>query len=207
MQVISTPSRIRVTTAPGTLEDGLLGNALYDCVKDFYYQPDGSLLYTEGTLHRTLCDLILNYVSGRDLSVVAGGMFRGVFDGEYDSAFTRIEDLLYNVSGMLRFFWPCEVTIPAGGHVVIEASQYRTPSATLQTDEDGYLVTGAPYGFDVAPALADSPPLESLEVEIIHSGELTLAESSFDLTFDGYGAVSYPDPGAERHFFSVGKNS
>ena len=195
-------------TAPGTLEDGLLGNALYDCVKDFYYQPDGSLLYTEGTLHRTLCDLILNYVSGRDLSVVAGGMFRGVFDGEYDSAFTRIEDLLYNVSGMLRFFfWPCEVTIPAGGHVVIEASQYCTPSATLQTDEDGYLVTGAPYGFDFAPTLADSPPLESLEVEIIHSGELTLAESSFDLTFDGYGAVSYPDPGAERHFFSVGKNS
>lgn len=195
-------------TAPGTLEDGLLGNALYDCVKDFYYQPDGSLLYTESTLHRTLCDLILNYVSGRDLSATAGGMFRGLFDGEYDSAFTRIEDLLYNVSGMLRFFfWPCEVTIPAGGHVVIEASQYCTPSGTLQTDEDGYRVSGAPYGFDFAPALADSPPLESLEVEIIYNGDLTLAESSFDLDLDGHGAVSYPDPGAERHFFSVGKSS
>ena len=191
-------------TAPGTLEDGLLGNALYDCVKDFYYQPDGSLLYTEGTLHRTLCDLILNYVSGRDLSAVAGGMFRGVFDGEYDSAFTRVEDLLYNVSGMLRFFfWPCEVTIPAGGHVVIEAAQYVSPSCAQTEDEDGYLVTGAPYGFDFAPALTDSPPLAALEVEVIHNGGLTLAESSFDLTFDGYGAVSYPDPGAVRHLFSV----
>ena len=131
-------------------------------------------------------------------------MFRGVFDGEYDSAFTRVEDLLYNVSGMLRFFfWPCEVTIPAGGHVVIEAAQYVSPSCAQTEDEDGYLVTGAPYGFDFAPALADSPPLASLEVEVIHNGGLTLAGSSFDLTFDGYGAVSYPDPGAERHFFSV----
>lgn len=121
-----------------------------------------------------------------------------------NAAFIRVDDLISTVSGMLRFlFWTYDVTIPAGGHVVLEATQQISLSGSLTRDEDDYLVVGAPYGFDFAPTLAGSPPLESLELEVIHGDGLTVSESNFNLSFDGYGAVSYLDPIAERYFFSV----
>ena len=61
----------------------------------------------------------------------------------------------------------------------------------------------APYGFDFAPTLAGSPPLESLELDVIHGDGLTVSESNFNLSFDGYGAAAHLRPTAERYFFSV----
>lgn len=184
-----------------------LSDALLGCVEDFYYQPDGSVYYTEDTVQRVLCDLIVNYVCGPSLSnALYGDPNQGVMADAYaeNAAFIRVDDLFYTISGMLRFlFWPYDVTIPAGGHVVLEATQYVSLSCSLTRDEDDYLVVSAPYGFDFAPTLAGSPPLESLELEVIHGDGLTVSESNFNLSFDGYGAVSYLDPTAERYFFSV----
>ena len=184
-----------------------LSDALLDCVEDFYYQPEGSVYYTEDTVQRVLCDLIVNYVCGPSLSnALYGDPNQGVMADAYaeNAAFIRVDDLISTVSGMLRFlFWTYDVTIPAGGHVILEATQQISLSGSLTRDEDDYLVVGAPYGFDFAPTLAGSPPLESLELEVIHGDGLTVSESNFNLSFDGYGAVSYLDPTAERYFFSV----
>ena len=184
-----------------------LSDALLDCVEDFYYQPEGSVYYTEDTVQRVLCDLIVNYVCGPSLSTALyGDPNQGVMADTYaeNAAFIRVDDLVSTVSGMMRFlFWTYDVTIPAGGHVVLEATQHLSLSGSLTRDEDNYLVISAPYGFDFAPTLAGSPPLESLELEVIHGDGLTVSESNFNLTFDGYGAVSYLSPTAERYFFSV----
>lgn len=184
-----------------------LSDALLGCVEDFYYQPDGSVYYTEDTLQRVLCDLIVNYICGPSLSTALyGAPNQGVMADIYaeNASFIRVDDLIFTVSGMLRFlFWTYDVTIPAGGHVVLEATHYVPLSGSLTRDEDDYLVVSAPYGFDFAPSLAGSPPLESLELEVIHGDGLAVSESNFNLTFDGYGAVSYLVPTAERYFFSV----
>ena len=184
-----------------------LSDALLGCVEDFYYQPEGSVYYTEDTVQRVLCDLILLYVCGPALSTaVYGDPDQGVMADLYaeNAAFIRVDDLISTASGMMRFlFWTYDVTIPAGGHVVLEATQHISPSCTQTRDEDGYLVSSAPYGFDFAPAFAGSPPLEAMELEVIHGDSLTVAESNFNLSFDGYGAISALDPSAERYFFSV----
>lgn len=184
-----------------------LSDALLSCVEDFYYQPEDSVYYTEDTVQRVLCDLIVNYICGSSLSnALYGNPNQGVMADTYaeNAAFIRVDDLISTASGMLRFlFWTYDVTIPAGGHVVLEATQQIALSGSLTRDEDDYLVVGAPYGFDFAPTLAGSPPLESLELEVIHGDGLAVSESNFNLSFDGYGAVSYLDPTAERYFFSV----
>lgn len=184
-----------------------LSDALLGCVEDFYYQPDGSVYYTEDTLQRVLCDLIVNYICGPSLSTALyGAPNQGVMADIYaeNASFIRVDDLIFTVSGMLRFlFWTYDVTIPAGGHVVLEATHYVSLGGSLTRDEDDYLVVSAPYGFDFAPSLAGSPPLEALELEVIHGDGLAVSESNFNLTFDGYGAVSYLIPSVERYFFSV----
>ena len=53
-----------------------------------------------------------------------------------------------------------------------------------------------------APKYAQ-PGGEAMELEVIHGDSLTVAESNFNLSFDGYGAISALDPSAERYFFSV----
>ena len=161
-----------------------LSDALLGCVEDFYYQPEGSVYYTEDTVQRVLCDLILLYVCGPALSTaVYGDPDQGVMADLYaeNAAFIRVDDLISTASGMMRFlFWTYDVTIPAGGHVVLEATQHISPSCTQTRDEDGYLVSSAPYGFDFAPAFAGSPPLEAMELEVIHGDSLTVAESNFN---------------------------
>lgn len=184
-----------------------LSDALLGCVEGFYYQPDGSVYYTEDTVQRVLCDLIVNYICGPSLSTALyGNPNQGVMADAYaeNAAFIRVEDLISTVSGMLRFlFWTYDVTIPAGGHVVLEATQHVSLSCSLTGDEDNHLVISAPYGFDFAPTLAGSPPLESLELDVIHGDGLTVSESNFNLSFDGYGTAAHLRPTAERYFFSV----
>ena len=199
-------------TGQVSAQEGLsLAAALLDCVEDFYYQPEGSVYYTQDTVQRVLCDLIASYACGPGLSAALyGDPDQGVMADAYreHAAFLRVDDLISTASGMLRFlFWTYDVTIPAGGHVVLEAAQYLTLSGSLTRDEEDYPVISAPYGFDFAPLLADSPSLEALDLEVIHGDGLTLAESNFNLAFDGYGAVSHLGPATDWCFFSISPNS
>lgn len=182
-------------TLPGTLDHGLMGGAVYDCVEDFWWDQYGPL-YTKETLYRTACDVIINRACGPALAEWVGE--RDEADAWYGDLASL--DEIFNDAAVLErvFLFQCGVTIPAGGEVVIESSWYYTPSNNGTLEEDP-----TAFGFDIAGGPEGALNIRSTRVEVRPSGDLDLLESNFGLTLDGSGGTRLVDPQGERYFFSV----